>query len=79
MGRCKNCKKLGKTRSACPLRANNSQVKVGFLINKKWKDNTERVNNINPRETELVLRIRTHPTGETEFAKHRVTTVKSSF
>ena len=40
-------------------KANNGQAGVGFLINKKWKDNITRVNNISPRVAELVLRITT--------------------
>ena len=40
-------------------KANNGQAGVDFLINKKWKDNITRVNNISPRLAELVLRITT--------------------
>ena len=40
-------------------KANNGQAGVGFLINKKWKDNITRFNNISPRVAELVLRITT--------------------
>ena len=40
-------------------KANNGQAGVGFLINKKWKDNITRVNNISPRVAELVIRITT--------------------
>ncbi|MEG7521682.1 MAG: hypothetical protein M3H12_01065 [Chromatiales bacterium] len=36
-------------------RANNGQAGVGFLINKRWKDNITRVNSISPRVAELVL------------------------
>ena len=43
----------------CHSKANNGQAGVGFLINKKWKDNITRVNNNSPRVAELVLRIRT--------------------
>ena len=37
--------------------ANNGQAGVGFLINKKWKDNITRVSSGNSRVAELVLRI----------------------
>ena len=37
--------------------ANNEQAGVGFLINKKWKDNITRVSSGNSRVTELFLRI----------------------
>ena len=40
-------------------KANNGQAGVGFLINKKWKDNITRVNDISLRVAELVLRITT--------------------
>ena len=40
-------------------KANNGQAGVGFLINKKWKDNITRVNNISPIVAELVLCITT--------------------
>ena len=36
-------------------KANNGHEGVGFLINKKWKDHTVKVNSINPRVAELVL------------------------
>ena len=34
-------------------KANNDQAGDGFLINRKWKDHTLRVNNISPRVAEL--------------------------
>ena len=37
--------------------ANNGQSGVGFLVNKKWKDNITRVTSGNSRVVELVLRI----------------------
>ena len=37
--------------------ANNEQAGVGFLVNKKWKDNITRVSPGNSRVEELVLRI----------------------
>ena len=37
--------------------ANNGQAGVGFLVNKKWKDNITRVSCGNARVAELVLRI----------------------
>ena len=37
--------------------ANNGQAGVGFLINKKWKDNITRVSSGSSRVAELVLRI----------------------
>ena len=37
--------------------ANNGQAGVGFLVNKKWKDNITRVSSRNSRVAELVLRI----------------------
>ena len=37
--------------------ANNGQAGVGFLVNKKWKDNITRVSSGNSRVAELVLRI----------------------
>ena len=37
--------------------ANNGQAGVGFLVNKKWKDNKTRVSSGNSRVAELVLRI----------------------
>ena len=37
--------------------ANNGQVGVGLLVNKKWKDNITRVSSVNSRVAELVLRI----------------------
>ena len=37
--------------------ANNGQAGVGFLVNKKWKDNITRVSSGNSRLAELVLRI----------------------
>ena len=37
--------------------ANNGQAGVGFLVNKKWKDNITRVSSVNSRVAELVLRI----------------------
>ena len=37
--------------------ANNGQAGVGFLINKKWKDNITSVSSGNSRVAELVLRI----------------------
>ena len=37
--------------------ANNGQAGVGFLVNKKWKDNRTRVFSWNSRVAELVLRI----------------------
>ena len=37
--------------------ANNGQAGVGFLVNKKWKDNTTRVFSGNSRVAELLLRI----------------------
>ena len=37
--------------------ANNGQAGVGFLVNKKWKDNITRVSSGNARVAELVLRI----------------------
>ena len=37
--------------------ANNGQAGVGFLVNKKWKDNITRVSSGNSRVVELVLRI----------------------
>ena len=37
--------------------ANNGQAGVGFLVNKKWKDNITRVSSGNSRIAELVLRI----------------------
>ena len=37
--------------------ANNGQAGVGFLINKKWKDNITRVTSWNSRAAKLVLRI----------------------
>ena len=36
--------------------ANNGQAGVGFLVNKKWKDNITRVSSGNSRVAELVLR-----------------------
>ena len=39
--------------------ANNGQADVGFLVNKKWKDNITRVSSGNSRIAELVLRIPT--------------------
>ena len=41
----------------CHSEANNGQAGVGFLINKKWKDNITRVSSGNSRVAELVLRI----------------------
>ena len=37
--------------------ANNGQAGVGFLINKKWKDNITRVSSGSSRVAELILRI----------------------
>ena len=37
--------------------ANNGQLGVGFLINKKWKDNITRVSSGSSRVAELILRI----------------------
>ena len=37
--------------------ANNGQAGVGFLVNKKWKNNITRVSSGNSRVAELVLRI----------------------
>lgn len=38
-------------------KANNGQAGVGFLINRKWKDRIARVNSIDHRVAELVLRL----------------------
>ncbi len=37
--------------------ANNGQASVGFLVNRKWKDNITRVSSGSSRVAELVLRI----------------------
>ena len=42
---------------AVPIEVNNEQAGVGFLVNKKWKDNITRVSSGNSRVAELVLRI----------------------
>ena len=36
---------------------NNGQAGVGFLVNKKWKDNITRVSSGNSRVADLVLRV----------------------
>ena len=41
-------------------KANNGQAGVGFLINKKWKDHTVRVNSFRPKVAEIIMCVTKH-------------------